>query len=64
MICKPKQKGGLGIVDFQKKNDALLIKFLHKFYNKEMEIPWVKLIWETYYYLDVPHAAKDCGSYW
>jgi hypothetical protein len=29
-----------------------------------MNIPWVKLIWESYYNLDVPHAAKACGSYW
>jgi hypothetical protein len=64
MICKPKLKGGLGIVDFQKKNDALLLKFLHKFYNAEMDIPWVKLIWGSYYEFDVPHAAKLCGSYW
>jgi hypothetical protein len=39
LICKPKMKGGLGIVDFQNKNEALLMKFLHKFYNKQMEIP-------------------------
>jgi hypothetical protein len=64
MICKPKAKGGLGIIDFQKKNDALLMKFLHKFYNKKMDVPWVKLIWETYYEGEVPHAAKACGSYW
>jgi hypothetical protein len=64
MICKPRMKGGLGIIDFQKKNDALLLKFLHKFYNKRMDIPWVKLIWDSYYSLDVPHAAKLCGSYW
>jgi hypothetical protein len=64
MICKPKLKGGLGIVDFQKKNDALLLKFLHKFYNSDKDIPWVKLIWSSYYELDVPHAAKLCGSYW
>jgi hypothetical protein len=57
-------KGGLGIIDFQKKNDALLLKFLHKFYNKQMDIPWVKLIWDTYYNLDVPHFAKVYGSYW
>jgi hypothetical protein len=38
MICKPKEKGGLGVVDFQKQNAALLIKFLDKFYNQE-EIP-------------------------
>jgi hypothetical protein len=64
MVCKPKMKGGLGIVDFQKKNEALLLKFLHKFYNKEMDVPWVKLIWGSYYEHDVPHAAKVCGSYW
>jgi hypothetical protein len=37
------QCGGLGIVDFQKQNAALLIKFLDKFYNKG-DVPWVQLI--------------------
>jgi hypothetical protein len=64
MICKTKMKGGLGIVNFQNKNEALLIKFLHKFYNKQMDISWVKLVWESYYQEEVPHAAKSCGSYW
>jgi hypothetical protein len=57
-------KDGLAIVDFQNKNEALLIKFLHKFYNKQMDIPWVKLVLETYYQEEVPHAAKSYGSYW
>jgi hypothetical protein len=39
MICKPKMKDGLGVVDFKNKNEALLMKFQHKFYNKQMEIP-------------------------
>jgi hypothetical protein len=34
MICKPREKGGLGILDFKKQNEALLMKHLHKFYNK------------------------------
>jgi hypothetical protein len=34
MICKTKSFGGLGIMDFGKQNEALLIKQLHKFYNK------------------------------
>jgi hypothetical protein len=50
MICKPKSAGGLGILDFGKQNDALLIKQLHKFYNKA-EVPWVQLVWN--YYTDV-----------
>jgi hypothetical protein len=29
-----------------------------------MDVPWVKLIWDSYYEHDVPHAAKACGSYW
>jgi hypothetical protein len=53
MICKPKMKGGLGTVDFLKKNDALLIKFPHRSYNKDMDVPWVKLVWESYYNIDV-----------
>jgi hypothetical protein len=62
MICKPRSAGGLGIMDFGKQNDALLIKQLHKFYNKA-EVPWVQLVWN--YYTDVvPHVAKLCGSFW
>jgi hypothetical protein len=39
LVCKPKLKGGLGIVNFQKQNAALLIKFLDKFYNRKA-LPW------------------------
>jgi hypothetical protein len=31
---KPKNQGGLGIVDLRAHNTTLLTKFLHKFYNK------------------------------
>jgi len=63
MICKPKMKGGLGIVNFQIKNEALLIKHLHKFYNRE-DAPWVKLVWEAYYEDQVPRASNLVGSFW
>jgi hypothetical protein len=49
-------------VDLQRKNEALLLKHLHKFYNKE-DTPWVKLVW-NHYEQEVPHAAKPCGSFW
>jgi hypothetical protein len=62
MVCKPKHCGGLGILDFEKQNEGLLIKNLHKFYNKE-DIPWVHLVWR-YYADSVPHASKLCGSFW
>jgi hypothetical protein len=63
LVCKPKLKGGLGIVNFQKQNAALLIKFLDKFYNKNA-LPWVDLIWFAHYQGKVPHEEKLCGSFW
>jgi hypothetical protein len=39
---KPKDQGGLGIIDIKSQNNALLMKFLDKFYNK-VDIPWVTL---------------------
>jgi hypothetical protein len=62
MICKPKSSGGLGIIDFRKQNEGLLMKHLHKFFNKE-DIPWVHLVWR-YYTQGVPQTAKLCGSFW
>src|SRR3954469_15827567 len=63
LVCKPKNKGGLGIMNIPLQNEALLIKHLHKFYNQH-DVPWVKLIWDTYYYQRVPHATDLCGSFW
>jgi hypothetical protein len=48
LVCLAKKNGGLGIVNFQKKNVALLIKFLDKFYN-HLDIPWVNLVWHAHY---------------
>ena len=36
--CKAKNKGGLGIIDIEKQNDALLMKHLNNFYN-HAELP-------------------------
>jgi hypothetical protein len=48
MVCIPKKQGGLGVIDLATHNDAMLLKFLHKFYTKA-DIPWVKLVWDNYY---------------
>lgn len=62
--CKPKTKGGLGVINFRKQNDALVMKHLDKFYNKK-DVSWVKLIWETYYTNgEVPHTGGEVGSFW
>jgi len=63
LVCRPKAKGGMGIMNLQLQKKALLIKHLHKFYNKA-DIPWVSLIWNTYYNDNVPHATVACGSFW
>ena len=47
-VTRPKTKGELGVLCLETQNDALLMKFLHKFYNR-MEIPWVSLIWNNHY---------------
>jgi hypothetical protein len=36
MICKPKDKGGLGIMDFRKQNEGLLMKHLHNFITRKI----------------------------
>jgi len=34
-VSKPKNKGGLGVIDLRTQNEALLLKHLDKFYNKK-----------------------------
>jgi len=43
-----KKEGGLGVLNLRTQNEALLMKHLHKFFNRK-DIPWVQLIWEKYY---------------
>jgi hypothetical protein len=62
-VCIPKQRGGVGVLNLKLQNEALLMKFLHKFYNKE-DTPWVTLLWNSYYQEKVPHAMDPCGSFW
>lgn len=63
IVMKPKEKGGLGVLNLRLQNDALLLKHLSKFYNK-VDVPWVHLIWSKYYNNRVPHAAREMGSFW
>jgi hypothetical protein len=63
IVQQPKNKGGLGVINLRLQNDALLLKHLHRFYNK-MEIPWIQLIWFKYYQNKIPHASREVGSFW
>ena len=40
-----------------------MLKFLDKFFNRD-DLPWVRLIWDSYYPNSVPHASPICGSFW
>jgi len=49
MVCFPnKNEGGFRVLNLLVQNDSLLLKNLHKFYNK-LDIPWVHLLWEKLY---------------
>jgi hypothetical protein len=48
MMCKPKDQGGLEILNLRLQNQALLMKNLHTFYNHSY-IPSVNLVWQAHY---------------
>ena len=63
MVTKSKEEGGLGVLDLKAQNEALMLKILHKFFNK-VDIPWVQLIWEKHYRNGkLPDHTKR-GSFW
>jgi hypothetical protein len=59
-----RKKMEVGIVNFQKKKLMLYFSsILDKFYNRA-DVPWVQLIWRSYYTNSVPHSNRPCGSFW
>jgi hypothetical protein len=56
LVCLPKEEGGLGVIDLRVQNEALLLKRLHKFFNKE-DLPWVNLVWDNYYRNGKAHSG-------
>jgi hypothetical protein len=65
LVCLPKPEGGLGVLNLTVQNESLLLKHLHKFYNRA-PIPWVQLVWTKYYSRDkLPVAGTTFrGSFW
>ena len=61
LVCRPKQHGGLGVLNLELHNKALLLKHLHKFFCRD-NTPWVKLVWSIYD-SDPPHAQSPRGSF-
>ena len=62
LVCRPKNHGGLGVINLELQNTALLLKQVHKFFSKT-DIPWVKLVWSLYDD-SPPHAQSPRGSFW
>ena len=62
-VCRPKYQGGLGVLNLHIQNKALLLKNLHKIYNR-MDVPWVNLIWNSYYSDGVLPGQQLEGSFW
>ena len=57
-VCKSKEEGRLGVIDLRTQNEALLLKHLMKFFTRE-DIPWVTLVWESYYEAgNLPSSTK------
>jgi hypothetical protein len=63
LVCVPKDEGGLGVLDLKKQNEALMLKNLHKFFN-DLDIPWVKLIWEKVYANGKLPSNRMRGGFW
>ena len=63
LVCNSKENGGLGVHDLQIQNESLLLKYLHKFFNK-YDIPWVQLIWNSHYNNETIPVNNRNGSFW
>lgn len=62
-VCREKEEGGLGVLNIKTQNEAILIKHLHKFFNRE-GIPWVSLVWKKYYDSGKLPGSSRKGSFW
>jgi len=51
------------VLNIKTQNEALLLKHLHKFFNKE-DVPWVSLVWEKYYNNGRLPGNSRQGSFW
>jgi hypothetical protein len=65
LVCKPKIEGGLGVLNLKYQNESLLMKYLHKFFNRQ-SVPWVQLVWDHYYSRDnLPSLNRPFrSSFW
>jgi hypothetical protein len=48
IVCRPKDQGGLNVINLRIHSKALMMKNLHKFYNNH-DVPWVHLLKQAHY---------------
>jgi hypothetical protein len=48
LVCRTKNREGIGVIRLRLQNEALLMKNLDKCVGMA-DLPWVKLIWSYYY---------------
>lgn len=63
MVTLPKDCGGLGALNLYTQNECLILKHLHKIFNKS-DVPWVHLIWNSYYSNGSLPGTNSKGSFW
>jgi hypothetical protein len=55
--------GGPGVIRLRLQNNALLMKNLHKFFNRA-DLSWVKLLWSKYYPNGKVLGSTRKGGFW
>ena len=63
IVCKSKKQGGLGVINLRIQNKALLLKNLHRFFNKA-DVSWVGLLWSRLYSNGRLPSETKKGSFW
>lgn len=63
LACKPRNQGGLGVLNLTKHNEALLMKSLHKVLNRH-NLPWVHMVWNNHYKDGMVSSSRKIGSFW
>jgi hypothetical protein len=59
----PKSSRGLGILNLSIHNESLLMKNLHKIFNR-LDIPWVNLVWNNHYRAGKLPSENRTRSFW
>lgn len=63
LVWNSNENGGLGVQNLYTENESLLLKYLHKFFNKS-DISQVQLFWNSHYTNGNIPINNRKGSFW